>query len=156
MTQSSLCFVNELWLAQWHKCCSRAFIWYGQISHSIPPPPPPWILQAPRFSSDPVALTTIPWQWFTESGHLSPANQPCEMSQISPLPHYMVPGYPPLRLVWFVLIWDPGLSQWGGAFCVACPVLTQWISQREHTVMPYWALSLGRNKGTSLECQSAV
>lgn len=72
-------------------------------------PPPPRILQAPRFSSDPVALTTIPWQWFTESGHLSPANQPCEMSQISPLPHYMVPGYPPSA--WF------GLSSFGTLVC---------------------------------------
>lgn len=107
MTQSSLCFVNELWLAQWHKCCSRAFIWYGQISHSIPPPHPPESCRLPDFP-----LTLLPWQQSPGSGSL---NRDTWVLLIS---HVRCHRYPPSPITWFLVI-PPLLG-------LVCPHLGPW------------------------------
>lgn len=57
MTQSSL---RSLMNRDCHSVINTGWVLLVDVAKPMMPPPPPLLL-APRFSSDPVALTTVPW-----------------------------------------------------------------------------------------------
>lgn len=114
MTQSSLCCLVN------HDCHSVKKAG-RMISLDVSKP----ITASPDFP-----LTLFPWQQSPGSGTLNQDTWVLLISHVEslryfPSPLYIVSSTPSSWFFWFVLIWDPGVLQQGGAPCVACPVVTQ-------------------------------